>query len=138
MIHVALNRLSSDLNQTLGILHVYNASQCLFTCKALELPNLRNEPYISRIVAGRYLCKKRHSQKYGWHYHITGVPGRTLILIHPGNYNRDTKGCILLGAEFIDINADGQLDVTSSRKTVAAFEALMPEEFFITITDLDY
>lgn len=31
-------------------------------------------------------------------FEVTGVAGHTRILFHPGNYNRDSEGCILLGS----------------------------------------
>ena len=30
-------------------------------------------------------------------FEVTGVPGHTNILIHPGNWNSDSEGCILVG-----------------------------------------
>ena len=46
------------------------------------------------------------------------VPGRSQILIHPGNYPKDTLGCILVGSEK-DENA-----VYHSRKTWKKFNSL--------------
>lgn len=135
----SLLRIQSDDNQTLGELCAYDGHEMIFSCKSLELPDNRNKRNISRIPAGAYLCTKRYSEKYKWHYEILNVPNRSFILIHAGNYNRDTKGCILLGSSFSDINSDGYLDVTGSRNTIDNFMTVMDNEpFYLTITDLDY
>jgi hypothetical protein len=45
---------------------------------------------------------------------LSDVPGRSEILIHPGNYPRDTQGCVLLG-----LGVDEKLPaVWQSRKAV--------------------
>ena len=134
----SLVRISSNGYQSQSILNIYDKTKSIFSCKALELPNLRNQKRISRIPTGRYLVKKRHSDKYGHHYHVTNVPNRTWILFHSGNYNTHTQGCIILGKEFVDINNDGQLDVTSSKDTMKVFNHILPESFYLTVTDLDY
>jgi hypothetical protein len=43
------------------------------------------------------------------------VLGRDNILIHKGNFNEDTKGCILIGNGFKDIDFDGMPDLLNSR-----------------------
>ncbi len=136
--NASLVRISSNAYQSQSILDVYDNTDSIFNCKALELPNLRNQRSISRIPAGRYFVERRHSDKYGWHYHVTNVPNRTWILFHSGNYNTHTQGCVILGTEFIDINGDGQLDVINSRDTMKVFNHLMPINFYLTVTDLDY
>jgi Family of unknown function (DUF5675) len=47
--------------------------------------------------------------------HVVDVPGRTDILVHPGNTSADTKGCILLGL------THGDEDVRHSVEAVRAF-----------------
>ena len=41
------------------------------------------DPQTSCITPGTYLCEWRESPKYGWCYEVTGVKGRSHILIHP-------------------------------------------------------
>lgn len=132
-----LQRLKSDEVQTLGHLNFYlDGLFLLFNCVVLELPDNDNKFQISRILSGKYRVVKRHSPKYGWHWHVLDVEGRTLILIHFGNYHKDTKGCILVGADYVDINNDGKLDVTSSKKTMRSINALVDaNEFELVIYD---
>ena len=69
----------------------------LYVCETLELPWLDNQRRISCIPKGVYKVIPRSSAKYKEHLHVTNVPGRDLILIHPGNKAQDTNGCILPG-----------------------------------------
>lgn len=64
-------------------------------CYTIELPWLKNQRRISCIPEGRYVLKKRFSQKFGWHIHLIDVSGREFILIHPANdAKKELLGCI--------------------------------------------
>ena len=80
----------------------------------LELPWKDNQNNLSCIPKGSYKLELFNSVKFGKCLHVLNVQGRDGILIHKGNYNRDTHGCILPGGQLIDINKDRQLDVTGS------------------------
>lgn len=138
MVYAVLNRLrDNDHAQTLGHFVLYDAEKILMQCKALELPDLGNQRRVSRIPSGVRCCVKRYSKKYGWHYHVTDVEGRTWILIHVGNFMDDTTGCILLGSDYVDINNDGHLDVTNSRGIMDLLNSLAPDSFTLVINDID-
>lgn len=118
-----LTRFKQTSRQTLGTLQIYGIHDKIFECTTLELPWKDNQKNVSCIPAGDYRMKSRRSKKYGRHYHILSpdggeISGRSLILIHHGNYNRDTKGCVLVGKSHTDIDGDGLQDVTSSRLTM--------------------
>ena len=75
----------------------------------LENPWRDNLPSISCIPPGIYevlRCRKspeygfRDSPRFGDTYNVVNVPGRSYILFHKGNTERDTKGCILVGTYF--------------------------------------
>lgn len=106
----------------------------LIKCKTLELPWVNNERQKSCIPSGSYDVVVRTSPKHSKHYHILNVPNRTYILIHTGNYHTQILGCILVGSDFTDINGDGCLDVTSSRKTLDKILKLAPKGFKLTIS----
>jgi hypothetical protein len=112
-------RFKDNGKETLGNFSIFNGKDCVFPCLSLELPWLNNAQHISCIPAGRYFCKPRETPGKGRHFILENVPGRSLILIHTGNYAAgkkvDTEGCILLGMDFADINKDGEIDVTGSR-----------------------
>ena len=119
--------------QTEGILYVIKNGKIVFECVTLELPWRNNARRISCIPDGTYKCVKRVSKKYGHHWHVLDVPNRSLILIHSGNFNHHTLGCILVGKEFKDINKDGLEDVTSSVATMNELRALLPDKFEIEV-----
>jgi len=125
---------NTDL-QTLGRLYLYDGVNQIFTSVTLELPDKGNKKNVSRIPSGTYKVKKRTSKKFGHHFHITDVPNRSVVLVHPGNYYKDTEGCILLGQRFADIDKDKQLDVVMSRPTVERLLEITPNSFDITIID---
>lgn len=66
----------------------------LFT---LENPWLDNQPMISCIPAGKYICRRVESPTYGSTFEVADVEGRTHILFHWGNYPKNTQGCVLVG-----------------------------------------
>ncbi|WP_052444839.1 DUF5675 family protein [Flammeovirga sp. OC4] len=125
-----LFRLQEDEKQTLGVLKVYDGLQEIFECKTLELADKDNQRNVSRIPSGHYQCVPRYSRKYGHHYHITGVPNRSLILIHTGNFNRDIRGCVIVGSKHYDIDQDGYKDVTSSRLIFNKMKSIVGREKF--------
>ena len=88
------------------------------------------------IPAGRYLCKRTRTPTYGIVFEITGVPGRTAILIHWGNIDDNSKGCVLLGESF-NVWSDGSVSVASSK---IAFQEFMQraegiDSFWLTVKE---
>lgn len=120
--------------QTLGSLQLFDEdNRVVFECKTLELPWKNNQRQVSCIPTGTYKVVIRYSKKFGWHFHVTDVEGRTWILIHHGNYHRDILGCILVGKSHKDIDQDGYRDVTSSKPTLKKMRELAPEGFELII-----
>lgn len=130
-----LIRTSKSTVQTLGELFIYKDGVEIFKCKTLELPWRNNEKQTSCISAGKYKAVKRSSEKYKDHFHLTDVPGRSMILIHSGNYHTHTLGCILVGSAHSDINADGHLDVVQSGPTLQKLNQILPAGFEIVIEE---
>ena len=100
--------------QTLGRLVVFDGKEIVLKVLTLELPDLGNQHNISCIPEGSYEVHRIYSPKFGNCFHVQDVPDRTAILIHKGNYNKDTRGCILVGMNHIDIDGDGLKDVSDS------------------------
>ena len=124
--------------QVTGELTLMDGPNVVFRCKTLELPWRDNQNRISCIPTGSYDVVERHSAKYKHHYHVKSpgkkdVIGRNFILIHPGNYHTQIKGCILLGDRLTDINNDGYRDVTNSRNTVAELLRLAGQGFSLEV-----
>lgn len=112
----------------------------LYTC---EEEARGNQPRVSCIPAGTYTCKRRRSEKFNMDvYEVENVPGRSAILIHPGNTTEDTEGCILPGLSIgvLDIpddagNTEPRLSVLSSRIAFARLLRAGGDSFTLTITD---
>lgn len=120
MNRIEIYRKSDNRVQTLSEGQVVNElGGVLFEFKALELPWKNNERRVSCIPAGTYQIIKHTSPKFGQCYWVQDVPNRSEILIHPANYHHQLLGCIAPGRDFIDIDGDGQLDVTASKATMA-------------------
>ena len=114
-----LNRLDEGTEQTLGYLTLWDGLKKVFECVTLELPYEDNMTNISCVPKGSYDVTPRYSDKYKNHFILEDVPNRRYILIHHGNYNTDTRGCILVGSRFAQINGDSLLDIAVSRGTLS-------------------
>lgn len=73
-------------------------------CQTVEQPWRDNHPYIegeidqvSCIPPGNYKCTPYNSPHHPDCWKINDVPGRTDVLIHTGNTEADTKGCVIVG-----------------------------------------
>jgi RHS repeat-associated protein len=81
----------------------------------LELPDRGNQQYISRIPEGTYFAELYESAKLGRTMRLRDVPFRTDILMHTGNYPKDTEGCILpgetAGKDFVGNSAKAMAEV---------------------------
>ena len=87
-----------------------------------------------RIPAGEYKCVPYSGTKYKNVYHVQNVPNRSAILIHWGNTEKDTEGCILLGGRVGEIA--GAPAVLDSRKCFERFRELIGQnEFTLVVED---
>ena len=125
---ICIERHETDDKQTTGKMYVYKPNgELIFHSLTMELPWKQNMRRVSCIPAGRYPALLHTSPKFGPSIWIKEVDGRSEILIHKGNYHRDTLGCILPGKDFIDIDGDGHKDVTSSSKTMKVLLSAIKE-----------
>ncbi len=82
------------------------------TCEPEDKGNQRN---ISCIPPGIYECKRTKYNKGGYEvFEVTDVPDRSSILIHRGNTEDNSAGCILVAEQFETL--DGKTAVLRSRK----------------------
>ena len=127
-------------NETLGDSVIINdLGKEIFNFKTLELPWLNNQHGISCIAKGEYdVIKVPGSGNIPYpHFAVKNVAGRSGICIHIGNYAAgkrvDSKGCILVGNGFADINKDGNIDVTGSTPTLHKLLEILPDDFTLII-----
>lgn len=100
-------------------------------CKTLENPWLNNHSNISAIPLGTYKVKSYTSAKYPDVWEIQDVEGRSKILIHWGNFERNTQGCILVGKTWTFISEE--LAVGNSKDTISKLRKLLDNQFTIDI-----
>lgn len=119
---VDLIRVSSSVDFTIGSLGINGVP----VCWSLELPWRNNEREVSCIPEGSYSAKKERHHKFGDVLRISGVPERDGILVHIGNYLKDTRGCILPGIQLGNLH-DGGVEVLSSTRAMAKLYELLPD-----------
>jgi len=129
---VVLSREYNNI-QTIGRLVVFDGAMIKLQLCTLELPDLGNQQNISCIPEGEYEVHRIYSPRFGKCFHIQDVPGRSEILIHKGNYNKDTHGCILVGMGRADINGDGTMDVIESSLAMEKLQNVITEDIFTLI-----
>ena len=119
-----------------------------------EDPDLNNQPGISCVLPGEYLCRRIKTPKHpkdpndstAWDYEgvyaLEDKNGRTAVELHRGNfhgnkalgYRSDVEGCILLGNSKGDL--DGQRCVLDSDAACKRFYQFMNgEDFLLTIEE---
>lgn len=145
-----LYRYSSQSKTTLGVLLIDNKFQCYTIEDRYRKEKIKHE---TRIPKGRYEIKLR---EFGSHYEryinkydshegmlwLQNVPNFEHILIHVGNDEDDTSGCILTGST-ANNNAKYQGQVTASTEAyLDLYFKVLPElkkgkKVFISITELD-
>jgi hypothetical protein len=91
-------------------------------------------PEVSAIPYGKYTCKHFVTEDRGDIWLVMNVPGFDGILIHSGNYESNTKGCLLLG-ESVD---EKYTMIRNSKVTVKKFMQLLADygnnDFVLEIT----
>ena len=149
-------RFSSESDSTHGLLFENTNMGKRFLCYTLEdeyrSTKVRGE---TRVPAGTYKLElrteggfhARYTKKYGSIHrgmlHVTDVPGFEYILIHTGNTDEHTAGCLLVGdsQENNQLLPDGFIG-----KSVNAYKRIYPaiakaieqgEEVYITYQDYD-
>ena len=123
-----LKRDDDSGKRTIGRLYVEDE----FICYTLENTWKNNEPRVSCIPEGTYpLTTKEYGRFYDKYQMPIPILGntepRSEILIHPGNYAKDTLGCILVG------DSKGKNAVWRSVLTWKKFHSIITQCDSITI-----
>lgn len=100
MTSLVLKRVASNDGGTFGVLIIYGTPFAL----TLEDPWRDNLKNASCIPDNTYACRRVISPKFGETFEVANVPGRSHILLHTGNTEEDTHGCILVGESFGRLN----------------------------------
>lgn len=100
----------------------------------LENPWLENRPFISCIPQGTYKVLPYSSPRFPDVWELQNVIDRSKILIHAGNVEKDTSGCILVGTEAV--YWDDEKGLAKSRKSLNLMRYLLDDEFELEIINL--
>ncbi len=132
---IHLHRTEHLPDRTLGELRVYDSGGVLqMDGWALEPPWRDNRIGESCIPPWLYDVRRRWSRRYRDHLIVLGTAPRSFILLHAGNYPRDTRGCILPGLGRADIDGDEWDEVTSSRKALHGVLGVAGEQSRLLVT----
>ena len=133
---IKINRFKNIHDGTIGKLSIVDEGKKLFSCFTLEPAggDTTERGKDRRIPAGRYQMEWHNSSRQKRMCPLLYndlVPKSRYILIHPGNFPKDTAGCILVGENY---TAAG---VTNSVKTFnALFKICIGKHIeFIEITN---
>ena len=147
-------RVSSELDSTSGLVFdITNGRK--FLCYSLE-DEYRNDKVMheTRVPAGTYkiLLRKvggfnsRYTKKYGDFHkgmlHVQDVPGFEYILIHTGNTDEHTAGCLLVGSSQNEnlTKKDGFIgaSTTTYKRIYPPIAEALEKGEEVTITYIDY
>jgi|15BtaG_2_1085339.scaffolds.fasta_scaffold30349_1 hypothetical protein len=129
-----VNRIFDTGMETIGALYLNGKFQCFTLEDERRTEKVWGE---TRIPEGEYIVKlrrnggfhERYEAKFGKNHkgmlHLQEVPGFEYVLIHIGNYEDDTAGCLLVGNEVGWLA--GRRCITHSKKAYKAFYPLVAE-----------
>lgn len=129
---LVVKRIYDDGDATIGMLFIDGKYQCLTledeqrTVKVFGETRIPNGEYqIGLRAEGKHhkRYKARYGKKHKGMLEVQNVPNFKYILIHVGNTDLDTAGCLLVG-EFPPNPGDSRLTIRSSR---TAYEQLYPK-----------
>lgn len=141
---VGLSRFSGSKDDTIGALSINGVFAAFIIEDEYRKEKVRGE---TRIPAGKYELVLVHSPKFTQKYGhqmimLKDVPGFSGVLIHPGNSEKDTEGCLCPG-NVARYNPDG---ASKLEESVLAYKRIYPiiaqaistEGATIEIFDSDY
>ncbi|HSH45797.1 MAG TPA: DUF5675 family protein [Longimicrobiales bacterium] len=140
MIRYELQRLEETEHGTIGRMGEW------WTLEEEDRDNAVGE---GRIPAGTYTCRRSFYYKGGYvAFEVKDVPGRSRILIHRGNTEEDTAGCILLGMRLGHLTVEDEesgerMEKPAVLQSAEAFRQFMAtlrsvDEFELEITDIPH
>jgi hypothetical protein len=129
-----LKRFSFTENGIFGQLFDEQSNIVAYTLEHAYQADEGSSTWTPKIPAGQYTCQRGQHQLGGMvapfeTFQVMDVPGHTNILLHCGNLEKDSSGCILLGSGILGSA------LTESRKAFASFMAIEDglESFVIKI-----
>lgn len=125
---VQLKRFCANEHGTFGAFLIDNTPFCV-TLEEEQGGNKKD----TAIPAGNYVVRPYSGTKFKEVFILENVPNRSAILIHWGNTEDHTAGCILVGRAFG--NFGQKRGITASRETFVELRHILPAKFTLEITD---
>mgnify|MGYP003132802307 CR=1 FL=1 len=128
---LTLFRVYPGSDKTLGVLVDFAGVPFAVTLEpplVMSDDGYHTQPNISCIPLGFYRCKRVNSPRFGDTFEITNVPGRSHILLHKGNRETDTLGCVLVAESFSEIG------IGQSAAGFSEFMDMMGEDTVFNLT----
>lgn len=127
MKQVIIDRFKVTHNYSLGVCYIKHEDGSVdYVGKTLERGWRDNKSSVSCVPAGIYPLKLEHSPRFNKKlWELYGVPNRSECKFHAANYWRQLNGCIALGNKHVDIDGDGDVDITSSKTVMKKFHDIM-------------
>jgi len=139
-------KLVNQVKEADGIFGTLTSEDGTFSCVTLQHAydsGLGNGSFEPKLPSGTYICQRSMHQLEGMTapfetFQIMNVPNHTNMLIHAGNYNNDSDGCVLVGRRIVpNPDAPGSNMITSSKNTFNAFMDLQKgvDQFTLTVSN---
>lgn len=117
--------LTRKLNLSDGIFGELKSADGFFLCATLEHAYPDGANFCAKLPSGTYVCQRGLHRLSGMAnsfetFEITNVIGHTNILIHVGNYNNDSSGCVLVGEKIVGM-PNGMNMITNSKEVFGDF-----------------
>ena len=117
--------------------------EVMVTCEHAYPSGLPEYTWLPKVMPGKYTCVRgTHQLAHGdpfETFEVTGVAGHSGILFHRGNWQDDSRGCLLCGEDFAQTEHDAERPgpedmVTNSRVAFESFMALQAGADVFTLT----
>lgn len=119
---VRLKRDEKSNYQCMGKVTVEVLGEVVFESESIERGDNDNRARESCFPEGIYPIVLEYSHRFKKDlWEIYNVVGRSECKFHAANFSRQLNGCVALGDKRIDIDGDGEKDVTNSRETMSKF-----------------
>ena len=132
--------LRRDSSGPTGIVSTLLRPSGVVLCRTLSHAYQQDDgSWLPKVPPGRYLCVfGQHQLTHGpiQTFEITGVPGHSGILFHPGNSNGDSEGCELPGQAFAILGSESWM-VRSEAAWLDLLSSQGTESFWLTVEGPD-
>lgn len=126
-----IKRVSHDDDGTYGVFLIDDKPVCVTLEEEWDSSKSKVTGSDKAIMPGKYSVKAYSGTKFKNVFLLDKVPGRSAILIHNGNTEDNTAGCILVGKGYGDVN--GKTAITDSVMTLNHLRAVLPKSFDLEI-----